>query len=77
MGGLEQHPAGEDPPSPLVRPYTASMPPRGLPPLAPLATLLFDGGGDEIRHAVTDLERPPRHRRPGPALTGPGLPPPR
>jgi hypothetical protein len=72
VDGPERAPEGEGHPPALVRPYAHPMPPLALPPLA---RLLFGDDGDGIRHAVTDPERPPRHRRPGPAVTGPGLPP--
>jgi len=49
------------------------MPPR----LPPLASLLFgDGDGGEFPSLPPPgtPQRPPRHRRPGPPLTGPALP---
>jgi hypothetical protein len=54
----------------VVRPYVHPMAPRSLPPLA---SFLFgdDGEPDELPEPEP---RPPRHRRPGPAVMGPGLP---
>jgi hypothetical protein len=59
----------------LTRPYV--RPP--VPP-APLASFLSDGSGDgepDDQHSGpepgTEWPRLPRHRRPGPPLTGPGL----
>jgi hypothetical protein len=71
--------------SPLVRPFTSLMPPTSLPPLPPLARLLFGDGGEPVPEAgagrapagfedmFEGMDGGARHRRPGPArVAGPG-----
>jgi hypothetical protein len=55
----------------LVRRYVASSPRPGIA-APPLASLLH-GPDDDDQHAEPEPLLP-RHRRPGPPMTGPGLP---
>jgi hypothetical protein len=68
---VDQTPPEEKAPATFTRPYV--RPARVAQ--APLASLLFGGGNDDQPEPEPERERrPARHRRPGPAVSGPGLP---